>query len=361
MRLPPMTTRRWLFALVMLGTAALVSVAAIIAGFWPKASSRHSNDPRGVTCLAFSPDGTTLVAGRPFGGLTLWDAGARKETATAKGHNVCVLAVAFSPDGKTVATGGCDGTARMWDIPGLRERAVLRVPAAYVPSLAFSPDGGTLYTGDFHGDQGVREWDVTTGTERAVLFKVQGPTGVQCLALSPDGKTLASTGHDWGGTVQLWDVAAGARSAILASGEPGQRIQVTHLVFSPDGKTLATVGGEDSRLRLWDVGNRELLRIFGNGPGVRLITGLLSRWDHPRGWRPGRDSREGDGPIGSVGCRHGTRPGPLSGFCIRLQVRRILPGWQNPGLRKLVTSVELIVLLKTSELMDEGSRKGRSR
>jgi WD40 repeat protein len=94
------------------------------------------------------------------------------------------------------------------------------------------------------------------------------------MALSPDGKLLASTGHDWGGTVQLWDLEAGKRSAILAGGEPGRRIQVTNLAFSPDGTTLATLGGEDRRLRLWDVAGAKLLRAFGEPPDFYSMNSL---------------------------------------------------------------------------------------
>jgi WD40 repeat protein len=46
------------------------------------------------------------------------------------------------------------------------------------------------------------------------------------------------------------------------------------MAFSPNGKTLATLGGEDSRLRLWDVGNGELLRTFGNERDLEFLSSL---------------------------------------------------------------------------------------
>jgi WD40 repeat protein len=156
----------------------------------------------------------------------------------------------------------------------MRQRAVLHDPSQFVTAIAYGPDGKSLFTDDFHGDDGVRSWDVATGQELEKLFGVQGPGGVGCLALSPDGKILASTGHDWGGTVQLWDIAARKRSALLASGEPEHRILIRNMAYCPDGKALATLGGEDCRLRLWDVVSGKLLRCFGEPPDFYSTSSL---------------------------------------------------------------------------------------
>jgi WD40 repeat protein len=218
---------------------------------------------RRVQCLAFSPDGKTIATGHRGGLVTLWETQSGVKRGELTGHENAVYAVAFAPDGQTLASGGSGGTARLWDLASMRERAVLYVPSDFVLSVAFSPDSRWLFTSDFGHGQGVRRWDVATGEERAKLFDVHGPGGVECMALSPDGKVLASTGHDWGGSVRLWDVSAGKTSGLLESGIAEQRIDITSLAFSPDGKTLVTRGGEDCRLRLWDVGSGNLLRSFG--------------------------------------------------------------------------------------------------
>jgi WD40 repeat protein len=69
-----------------------------------------------VLCLAFSPDGNTLVSGCEDGTIKLWDVTRGKEVATLKGHASEVRCVAFSADGKMLATGGADKTIKLWDV-----------------------------------------------------------------------------------------------------------------------------------------------------------------------------------------------------------------------------------------------------
>ena len=49
---------------------------------------------------------------------------------------------------------------------------------------------------------------------------------------------------------------------------PTSEFRITHIAFSPSGKTLATLGGEDSRMRLWNVASRA----FCSGPSAKKRT-----------------------------------------------------------------------------------------
>jgi WD40 repeat protein/tRNA A-37 threonylcarbamoyl transferase component Bud32 len=67
-----------------------------------------------ITCLAFTPDGNTLVSGSEGGALKLWDVTTRQERATLKGHRGAVLAAALLADDRTLASGGADRAVRLW-------------------------------------------------------------------------------------------------------------------------------------------------------------------------------------------------------------------------------------------------------
>jgi dipeptidyl aminopeptidase/acylaminoacyl peptidase len=50
--------------------------------------------------------------------IVLWDLKAMRRRGTFTGHRGQVNCLAFSPDGKTLVSGGTDGTVRFWDVAG---------------------------------------------------------------------------------------------------------------------------------------------------------------------------------------------------------------------------------------------------
>src|SRR5205085_499769 len=68
--------------------------------------------PGGVTALAISADGRTLISGGREKSARLWEAGTGQERKQLKGHGGWVEALAVSPDGKVLATGAADGVAQ---------------------------------------------------------------------------------------------------------------------------------------------------------------------------------------------------------------------------------------------------------
>jgi WD40 repeat protein len=102
--------------------------------------------------------------------------------------------VALQPGGSLLAAGGGwtgDGRATIWNLTTGTEVAMLRGHTDAVYSIAFSGDGQRLATGS--GDRKIKLWE-TTGVEMLTLRGHNRP--VTCLAFSSDGRRLVSgTGY----------------------------------------------------------------------------------------------------------------------------------------------------------------------
>jgi RNA polymerase sigma factor (sigma-70 family) len=249
----------------------------------------HEGQPDGMTALAFSPDGRTLVSGgdrvlRRFDVAT-----GKQQDLFGAGHGQ-THAIVFTPDGKTQAVASHDD-ATLWDTTTWKE--IRRIPEKYVYSLAISPDGARLATGV--GGDTVRVWETATGKEKAAC-KGRHQGRIWAVAFSPDGKLVA--GGSEGSSIQLWDAASGAartpadgpeswvcfarfsadgRSVLsasldgwvrrwdIATAKPTSAFRVgdysgSH-ALSPDGRMLAT--GKDKAIYLWNAATGEELRHFG--------------------------------------------------------------------------------------------------
>ena len=87
---------------------------------------------RGVSDIAFSPDGQTLAScgDRDDVSVQLWDVPTRKLKTSFVTHAYGVSDIAFSPDGQTLASSSWDGTILLWDLAP--ETAVEPQPAHLV-------------------------------------------------------------------------------------------------------------------------------------------------------------------------------------------------------------------------------------
>jgi WD40 repeat protein len=85
-----------------------------------------------AACLTFSPDGALLAEGYGDGSVRLVEFATGRTVARLRGHDSGlrtpgdqavrgVTAVAFSPDGRRLVSGGADTTALVWDVTGQRD------------------------------------------------------------------------------------------------------------------------------------------------------------------------------------------------------------------------------------------------
>ena len=143
-----------------------------------------------VSCLAFSPDASTLAAGYHDSTLVIWDVATASKRTKSMSCFGLVLSMTFSPDGTILAAGTADGSVRLWDVASGRMSATLFGHRRPVTAICYAPDGRTLTSGCGIGQ--VMLWKVATGQGRPLIATQDERGPIRSLAISPDGSILAS-------------------------------------------------------------------------------------------------------------------------------------------------------------------------
>src|SRR6185369_5835481 len=106
-----------------------------------------------IQSLAFSPDGTTIVAGSSDSDVWVWRVGTHSLIRRLP-HPAPVTSVAFLADGRTIVSAAADGEARLWSLSAPAASG----PAKGVFAVAFLPGSRLLAPS---GDDTATIWDVT--------------------------------------------------------------------------------------------------------------------------------------------------------------------------------------------------------
>ena len=160
----------------------------------------------GISALAFSPDGLTLVAASYDTNVRAWSTRDGELLRVMDDLPLATFAIAFSPDGKYLATGGADRTVYLWDTKTWKIARKMSGQEEMISALAFSPDSRVLLTGgfsEFTQKNPVQAifWDVSSGKP---LRRVNSRNIVRSAAFAPDGTRAATAGMDK--SISLWAV-----------------------------------------------------------------------------------------------------------------------------------------------------------
>src|SRR5262249_52015376 len=143
-------------------------------------------------CLAFTPDGKSVVIGGAEGDVCFFDLASGKESRRFVGHDPSaedeggVWGAIFTPDGRTLIIWDSEGIVRFWDARS--GKALRRLDGEGWRVCGLSPDGKLLAVTEGRTSTALRLLDVATGGE---VRRLDHPLGGLCAAFSPDGKTVA--------------------------------------------------------------------------------------------------------------------------------------------------------------------------
>jgi len=154
----------------------------------------------------YSPDETMIATGGSNDSeeefLKIWDAKTGKLVKNLKGHTKDVTCLAWTPDGSTLISGSSDHSIRTWNTTTWQQIAILTEHTDFVLGIAISPNGRILASAS--QDKTARLWNIENG--HLVGSPLQHPNIVNCLSFSTDGKLLATGCND--DNAYTWDMCA---------------------------------------------------------------------------------------------------------------------------------------------------------
>jgi WD40 repeat protein len=203
-----------------------------------RAFQRHTSR---VTCLAATVDTVWLLSGDNSGSVLLWDITTGQQLASVKCHQNPrgVSCLAVTPDGSSFVSGSF--SLKLWRFVALQQPVIqFSGHTSTVTSCVVSCNGSRLYSGS--DDKSIRVWDMTTGQQLASMQSHD--SGVTSLALS--SSLLVSGSRDT--TVKLWDTG----SMQLLHTLRGHSDIVLSVAVSSDGMQRVLSGGGSTFKHMYD-------------------------------------------------------------------------------------------------------------
>jgi WD40 repeat protein len=268
-----------------------------------------------IDALAFSPDGTRILASGRTSVVRIFDAQDGRILGEFRGHEVGAVDLRWAADGNSFFSAGSGGDLRRWDVRpghypppriqsgywGLMQDTQALAVATDGSSLAATTDENRLAVTSVLADgpnlkvEGRFPLAFTDGNTRLAALTAAGELKVHRLrpqpqllhseSLVPAGATLTGAALSRNGEVLAAASAAGqiwfwryADRQLLAEQSGGQPF--LWLVLAPDGK-IAVTNGRDYVVRIWATATGRTLAEFNSGSSRRAFGAAISpdgRW-----------------------------------------------------------------------------------
>lgn len=203
---------------------------------------------RGMTSVAFSDDGKTLVYAHSDG-LDIYDAatGALLRSNELKGRMPTL-----SHDGRQIAFVGKENQIIIGSVATGKELFSMKGHVNSIYSLVFTPDNMFLATaGPLDGN--IIIWDPLFGKRISSWHPKENSDwfSVRSLAFNPDASWIAGSGGKNQNVIKLWNTISGKKLLELEGGNS----PIISLTVSPTGEYLAC-GYKDGKIQVWQISKK---------------------------------------------------------------------------------------------------------
>ncbi|MEH2260144.1 nSTAND1 domain-containing NTPase [Nostoc sp.] len=203
-----------------------------------------------------------------------------REHNRLEGHKGSVYGVSFSTDSKIIASGGADGIIKIWDSNGKFLYDLTHQKEKFW-RLQFSHNGRLLASASINGI--VQLWSIESNKNK-LINTFSGNHGIiYDISFSHDDKLIASAGED--GIIKIWNTKVQLKQAKVenelnmkdfflkkGNNNASKEYKIHSLDFEPFDNSKIVYGGNDGKIRLWNVNKINRLENIGNqGEIVTLV------------------------------------------------------------------------------------------
>jgi WD40 repeat protein len=215
---------------------------------------------RGVSDVAFSPDGKLFATASHDGGTRVYTVRKHKLVRTLRDGKKAVLEVAFSPKGMQLATAGGDGAVRIWDLRTGQRIFFFPDHVESVTSVVWRPDGSVV--ADASGDHMSRLLEISGREAGSIAASLAGHgDAVTAVAFAHRGDTVVTGSAD--GTTRIWDGRV-QHELELVGRHPAP---VATASFDASGRRIVSAGA-DGTARIWNAVERASIAVIRLGGSV---------------------------------------------------------------------------------------------